>query len=188
MSSLAIRRAAPANALTANVATAQVFNLASNSLLAVSLGAPGKLVLEQKQFRVRAEGNYYNAGAYTTKATLLANLTLPATPLTATNWTGQWSGTARAISGAGYSNWWIEANLIFDSNSGLLNGVFSQMVNNLFDTWAVIGTQITGINGTNLTIGGVAPTDPALYFGIALTFGTAAATNVGNLGNFEIGF
>lgn len=191
MSSIAIRRAAPANPVTANSNAAQVFSLLSNGLLPVTIGAPGKLVLEAKRFTVRAEGNAQLAGAYTTKASLLAALVTPATPLTAANWTLLGSGTARAIGAAGWTPWWIEANLIFDSASGNLQGTFNQMVNNLFDVSAALANQVTGINGTNVNItqgaNVVPPTDPALVFAVALTFGTAGL-NVGNLMNFEVGF
>lgn len=192
MSSLAIRRAAPANPVVAAVNTAQVFSLLSNALVPATVVAPGKLVLEAKSFKLRAEGNYSAAGAYTLKASLLGAVAIPAVPLTAANWTLLGAGTARAIGAAGFSNWWIEANLIFDSDSGLLNGTFNQMVNNLYDAAAAIANQVTGINGTNVSktqAGTVVPqTDPAVYFAVALTFGTANAANVGNLVNFEVGF
>lgn len=191
MSSQAIRHAAPANAVTANSNAAQVFNLVSNALVPVTVAAPGKLILEAKQFRVRAEGYALTAGNYTLKASLLAGLTIPATPLTATNWTLLGAGTARAINTT-YAPWWIEADLIFDSYSGALQGVFDQLVNNLYDSRAALTNQVTGINGTNANIsqGGtvVVPADPVLYFAIALTFGTANAGNAGYLNNFEIGF
>jgi hypothetical protein len=167
-----------------------MFTLASNPLLAVSLGVPGKLALEGKQFRVRAEGNMQTAGAFTAKASLVAALALPATPLTIGNWTLFGAGTARTVSTA-WSPWWIQADLIFDSSSGAVQGVFSQMVNNLFDAPAALSNQLTGVNGTNVIVTQastpVAPTDPVFFLGVALTFGTAGA-NVGNLMNFEIGF
>lgn len=190
MSSLAIKRAQPANNVIASVNTAQVFSLLSNSAVPATVPAPGKLILEAKRFRVRAEGWLQTVGAYTAKASLLAALTIPATPLTAANWTLLGTGTARTVSTA-YSPWWIEADLICDSNSGALQGVFNQMVNNLYDASAALSNQVTGINGTNanVTQGAtvVAPADPILYFAVALTFGTAGL-NIGNLTNFELGF
>jgi hypothetical protein len=191
MSSIAIRRAQPANVVQASVATAQVFSLASNPQLPCVIPVPGALAIEAKRFTVRAEGNIQVAGAFTTKATLLAALTIPAAPFTSTNWTVLGSGTARALAVAGWAPWWIEANCIFDSQSGLLNGTFNQMVNNLFDAGVALAAPLTGINGSLLPVtqGGtvVPPTNPAFYFAVALTFGTAGA-NTGSIYNFELGF
>lgn len=189
MSSLAIKRAAPANPVNANTGNAQVFSLLSNALVPCTVPVPGKLALEGKQFTVRAEGYALTAGAYTLKATLLAGLVIPATPFTATNWTVLGAGTARAIATT-YAPWWIEAKCQFDSVSGIMHGAFSQLVNNLYDAYAALAATVTGINGSNTTLASgntAAPTDPALYFAVALTFGTAGL-NVGNLLNFEIGF
>jgi hypothetical protein len=193
MSSSAIRRAAPANPLTASPATAQVFALASNPVLPCTLAVPGKGALDGRRFFVRAEGSaFVAAGTTTVKATLLAALALPASPLVAANWTTIGAGTARAIATASYAPWWIEANLIYDSNGGLLQGSFGQLANNLIDAAAAITGTLTGINGTNVPVtqfGGtvVPPADPVCLFAVALTFGTAGA-NIGNLANFEIGF
>lgn len=195
MSSLAIRRGAPANPVSAAVNTAQVFALLSNTALPNTIGAPGKSILEAKRFYVRAEGTALVAtSGYTLKASLLANTgaAAPATPFTSTNWTLLGAGTARAIATSDlYAAWWIEAVLQFDSLSGLMQGTFNQMVNNLYDGAAAISNQPSGINGTNLSITQgstvVAPTDPAIVFAVALTFGTAGA-NVGNLVNWEVGF
>lgn len=193
MSSAAIRRAPPANPVSAAVTTGQLFTLASNPLIPVTVGAPGKLVLEAKRFTVRAEGNAVTAvNAYTVKASLLAGLVIPATPLTIGNWTLLGSGTARAVATAGSVPWWIEASMIIDSVGGTMQGIFNQMVNNLFDGAAALANQVTGINGTNLPViqpgpVTVAPTDPAVVFAIAITFGTGGA-NVANLANFEVAF
>jgi hypothetical protein len=193
MSSAAIRRAPPANTVGAAVTTGQIFTLASNPLLPVTVGAPGKLALEAKRFTVRAEGSVKTAvDAYTVKASLLAGLVIPATPLTIGNWTLLGAGTARAVATAGSVPWWIEANLIFDSVGGAMQGTFQQLANNLFDGSAAIANQITGINGTNVPVtqgaNTVQPADPVLYFAVALTFGTANAGNLGTLANFEIAF
>jgi hypothetical protein len=189
MSSIAIRRAAPANTVSASSNAAQVFTLASNSLLPVSIGAPGKSAIDGRRFTVRAEGRATTAvDAYTVKASLLAGLVVPATPLTAANWTLLGAGTARAVATAGIVPWWIEANLIFDSAGGSLQGTFNQMANNLFDAAAALANQVTGINGTNVAVGATAPADPCIVFAVALTFGTANAGNIGVLNNFDIGF
>ena len=192
MSSLAIRRAAPANPVTASVATAQVFGLLSNPLVPCTVAVPGKLVLEAKRFSVRAEGDLQTVGAYTAKATLLAAITIPAVPFTATNWTVLGAGTARAV-GTTYSSWFIDAEAQFDSTAGALQGTFAQLISNLYDVRAAFAATIAaGINGTNAAVvqAGpvtVQPADPCLYFAVALTFGTAGL-NIGNLANFELGF
>lgn len=192
MSSSAIRRAAPANPVQAAVATAQVFSLASNSVLACTVPLPGKLALENKKFNVRAEGNALTAGATTTvQASLLAATVLPATPLTIGNWTLIGAGTAQVVNTT-WAPWYIEANLIVDSRSGNMQGTFSQMINNLYNAFAAITNQVTGINGTlgTVTQGAtpVPPADPIAFFAVALTFSVAAAGNAGYLANFEVGF
>ncbi len=190
MSSLAIKRAAPASPVTGAVATAQVVTTLSAPLTPLILPVPGKLALEAKKFRVRAEGNALTAGAYTLNLTLLAALTIPALPLVATNWTVLGAGTARAIATT-WAPWWIEADCQFDSQSGIMHGVFEQCVNNLYNVRAALAATLTGINGTNAPVlqgaTTVPQTDPALYFALALTFGTGGL-NVGNVANFELGF
>jgi hypothetical protein len=193
MSSLAIRRAAPSNNVSAAVTTAQLFTLASNALAPVTIAAPGKLVLEGKRFTVRAEGNAVTAAdTYTVKATLFAATAIPATPLTPGNWTLLGTGTARAVATAGSVPWWIEANLIIDSVGGRMQGTFQQLANNLFDGAAAITNQVTGINGTNVPVTQagtvVQPADPIVYFAVGLTFGTGSAANIGTLANFELAF
>ena len=192
MSSSAIRRAAPAAQLTGTVATAQIFALASNPVLACTLGVPGKGALDGRRFTVRAEGSaFVAAGTTTVNATLVAALALPASPLVIGNWTVIGAGTATAIATASYAPWWIEADVIYDSNGGLLQGSYTSLINNGLKARAGITNQLTGINGTNLPITQagtvVQPADPVCYFAVALTFGTAGA-NIGNLANFEVGF
>lgn len=191
MSSSAIRRAAPANPVQAAVATAQVFSLASNNVLACMVSVPGKLVLEAKKFTVRAEGNLVTAGAFTALCSLLGATSPPATPLTIGSWTLLGAGTARAV-GTTWSPWFIEANLILDSRSGNMQGTFQQLVNNLYDAPAPLANQVTGINGTlgSVTQGAtpVPPADPIVFFAVALTFSAANAGNAGYLTNFEVGF
>jgi hypothetical protein len=191
MSSTAIRRAPPSNQVSASVITAQVFNLASNAALPTTVAAPGKLALEGKSFNIRAEGNAFTTVAtYTAKLSLLGALVVPASPLVATNWTLLGSGTARIIA-ATWAPWWIEAKCMYDSNSGLLAGVFQQMVNNLFDANVALTATLTGLNGTNQTVTQgatpVPPADPVAVFAVAITFSIAAA-NLANLFNFELAF
>ena len=194
MSSIAIKRTPPSAPVIANTGNSQIFAQLANLALPTALAVPGKLAIEQRQFTVRAEGNAYVAGAYTLKASLYGALVIPAVPFTAGNWTLLGSGTARAIATTTYAPWWIEAKCQFDSQSGILHGVFNQLVNNLFDGAAALAAKLTGINGTNVTqnqgaagVTPVVPTDPAFYFAVGLTFGTADL-NIGNLYNFEVGF
>jgi hypothetical protein len=190
MASNANSRALPANPVSAAVTTAQVFNLVSNSAVPATCVARGKSILEGKTFLVQAQGNAVTAGNYTLKASLLAALVIPGIPLTATNWTLLGSGTARAVNTA-YTPWNIQAELQFDSNGGIMHGVFSQEVNNLFDAWAALTNTLTGINGTNaVTAQGatVPPADPCVYFAAALTFGTANVANIGNLISLELDY
>lgn len=193
MSSSAIRRSAPANPATAAVATSQIFALASNPALAATVSAPGASALDGRRFTVRAEGAaFVNVAAYTIKPTLFGALAPPAAPLVPANWTLLGTGTARAVAAQGWAPWWIEAHLIFDSRSGALQGIFNQMANNLYDIFAAIPNQVTGINGTNSPISQagtvVQPANPAVYFAVGLTFGTADGANIGSLTNFEVGF
>lgn len=191
MSSIAIHRAAPANPANAAVATAQVFALASNPLLPCVLGVPGKLALESKRFFVRAEGNaQVAAGTTTGNITLLGALAIPNAPLVAANWTVLKAGTAAAIAGLACP-WWVQADLIFDSISGVLNGSFAQVMANTATAAAAI-TALTGINGTNVPVvqAGpvtVQPADPVFYLAVAATFSVGAGSTA-NLANFEIGF
>jgi len=191
MSSIATRRAAPANPANAQVATAQVFSLVSNNTLACVVGARGKGALDGRAFRVRAEGNLLTAvGTTTAKPQLLVAATLPSSPLVIGNWTAIAAGAGVASPTTGCP-WWAEATLIYDSISGLMHGTYAQLVNNTYAAPAAITGVLTGINGTNapVTQGGspVQPQDPVCYFAVALTFG-AAGLNVANLVNFELAF
>lgn len=194
MSSSAIKRAAPASSAVANVATAQVFALASNPALPATVAVPGKLALEAKRFMVRAEGNAgVGAGTITVNITLLGATSIPANPLVAANWTTIGAGTAVAVATVTSVPWWIQADLIYDSVGGLLQGTYTEFANNALKTVAAITNQLTGLNGTNLPVVQpgpvtVQPADPLAYFAVAVTYGTANAANAANLANFEIGW
>lgn len=194
MSSIAINRAAAAAPLAGGVTSALIFALASNSLLPATVSAPGKLAIEAKKFRVRGEGNaIVSVNTTTVKPTLYAGLVIPASPLTAASWTIIAAGAAVAINTATLAApWWIEADLIFDSTGGFMQGTWDQLVNNAWTALAAIGNQISGINGTNqnVTQGGsaVPPADPVVQFAVGLTFSAGNAANAGNLSNFEVSF
>lgn len=197
MSSSAIRRAAPAALLNAAVATAQVWPLASNNQLACTTYAPGKLALEGKSFKVRAEGILTTAAAATTALiTLLAATVLPASPLVAANWTTLAAGAATAVTAVvgGSGNFLLESTLQFESASGSMQGLWYQLLNNVSAAAAPIAARLTGLNGTNSPASQlpgptvVPPADPVIYFAAAVTFSAGAAGNVGNLVNFEVAF
>lgn len=187
MSSAVTRRAAPANQLTAT----GVFSYTSNNLQPCVVSASGKLALEGKRFRVRAEGNCLVAiGTTTVKPQILAGLTIPASPLTIGSWTALAAGAAVACPTTACP-WWIEADLILDSVSGLMHGTFAQVVNNSYTAPASITGVLTGINGTNLPVlqgsTNVPPADPIVQFAVGVTY-SAAGANAANLMNFELAF
>jgi hypothetical protein len=194
MSSIAINRAAAAASLPGLLTTAQIFALASNALLPANVSAPGKLAIESKKFRVRAEGNAtVSVNTTTVKPSLYAGLVVPASPLTAASWTLIAAGAAVAIATVTLTApWFIEADLIFDSIGGFLQGTWDQLVNNSWTALAAIGNQISGINGSNqnATQNGVVvpPADPVVFFAAGLTFSAGAAGNSANLSNFELSF
>jgi hypothetical protein len=187
MSSSAIRRAAPAN----NLSATGVFSLVSNPLLPALNYAPGKLAIEAKRFRVRAEGYALMAvGTTTYKPQILAGLVTPASPLVIGSWTALAAGSAVAVPTTGCP-WWLDAELIFDSVSGLLHGTISQLINNTFTTAAALTGILTGLNGTNAPVlqgaTTVQPADPVVQFALGGTF-SAAGANLVALSNFEVAF
>jgi hypothetical protein len=118
-------------------------------------------------------------------------LALPASPLVIGNWTLLKAGTAAAVAALA-SPWWFQADLIYDSISGLLNGTAAQVIANTITAAAAV-TALTGLNGTNLPVvqAGpvtVQPADPVFYLAAAITFSAGAAANIGTLANFEIAF
>ena len=186
MSSLQTVQSLPANPVNAAVTTAQVFNLVQNSAVPATVGVRGKNISNMRKFRVRATGNVVTAGNYTVQATLLMATAIPATPLVAGNWTVLGAGTARAVNTA-YSPWEIEADdMVFESGGGTMQGTFKQQINNLLDGAAAISNRLTGLNGTNVTVGSTPPADPVIVFAVALTFSTGSASNIGTLGEFVI--
>lgn len=184
-SSATIRKALPANPVNANTTSAQVFPLISNTAAPATVAVPGKLVVEARKFRVRASGNLFTGGTLTALATLLMAKTIPGTPLTAGNWTVLGAGTARSVANT-WSPWYIESDLIFESNGGTMQGTFSQLINNLWDAPAAISNRLTGLNGTNAIVGTTAIAEPVFYLAVALTFGTGNAANLGNLSEFVL--
>jgi hypothetical protein len=176
MSTSSINRATPATSLPSQVkaasAAVQVFNRADSVLLPVVLTAPGGGVLEQKKFLVRGSGYCTTAGAFTALVGLYAGIVAPTLAAPGTLIA---VSTARAV-GTTTAPWWIEAELIFDSVSGKLQGVQSALVNNLYDAKAALAAVVAGINGA------VGSAEPAIYFALGITFNNA---NAGNIGVFD---
>jgi hypothetical protein len=193
MSSTAVRHSPPANPANAGSATAQIFTLASNNQVPCALYVPGKYAMEGKRFTVRGEGNL-SVPVNTTTAlfTLLgfSGPAAPASPLVIGSWTTVCAGGAQ--SGSTVCPWWLTADLICDSLSGLMHGTFQQMVMNKLTATGAITGVLGGLNGTNQPVvqAGpvtVQPSDPIATLALAVTFSVASAT-VANLMNFEIGF
>lgn len=187
MSTSAIQKAPPAAAISAAVATSQIFpTLASASLFggvaatpaACILPVPGAKRLEGKRFEVRASGICTTAVAtYTVQATLFAAIVPPtgAASLVPANWTAVAVGAATVV--AASAGWLIEAELLLDSTSGKLIGNFDSNVGGTYVAKAALTAAITGINGA---------TEPALAFAVGLTFSTASAGNNATLTDFVL--
>lgn len=146
--------------------------LAANALLVlqpppdlVSLG-----VFDARPFRVRLAGKYVSAAGTATVAIYQGNA---AAQLVAANLLVSAAGTA-AVS----SNFWLEAELIWDSVSQRLNGTIQGSVDKVFVTPAILaatGNQITGVTNQNL-----------LQFMAAVTFSSANAGNSVQLSEFSV--
>jgi hypothetical protein len=180
MSTSSINRATPATSLpskvNANSVAVQVFNRADSVLLPVVLTAPGGGVLEQKKFLVRGSGYCTTAGAYTVVVGLYAGIVAPTLAAPGTLIA---VSTARAV-GTTSCPWWVEADLIFDSVSGKLQGVQSAMVNNLYDARVALAAVVAGINGA------VGSGEPAIYFALGITFNTGNVANIGVCSDFVL--
>lgn len=190
MSTSAIYKAQPANQIS-TVGAATIFSLANNNTLAATVRVPGKLYLDGKRFFVRAEGSVYiGTAAGTAQPTLYGVTALPASPLVPGNWTLIGAATAQTFGSAAWVPWWIEANLIYDSNGGLMHGTFTSVAANKLTATAAITNPLTGINGTNVTVtqGGtpVPPADPVAWFAVSMNL--VGAGSLANLANFEVGF
>jgi hypothetical protein len=187
MSTSAIQRAQPAANLLAAVTTAQIFALLASG---VSIGAaappatacvlyvPGSKRLEQKRWVPRASGIVTTAGAFTAQVSLYGAVVPPtgAASLIAANWTLLGAGAAQAV-GTTTAAWLIEAEMLFDSVSGKLQGTFNTNVNNTPVASAAIANQLTGINGA---------TEPVLALAVGITFSSGNAGNIGVMADFAL--
>jgi hypothetical protein len=179
MSSAAIQRSLAAGPISAAVATAQIFPVLNASpisqpLVPCILNCSGSLRLEQKRFKVRASGDLTTAGAFTAFPSLFGALVQPANPFTPASWSLLAAGTAAAV-GTTSCGWLIEAELLFDSLSGKLQGEFETNVNNIFVAKAAISNPLTAVIGAN---------EPVMVFAVGLTFSTGSAANSGRLADF----
>jgi hypothetical protein len=193
MPAATIQQAPPAANLVAPVTTAQLFALLANPTLACTIGAPGKLTLEGRKFKVRASGKATTTGATTTGAPSLyaANVVPASNPLAAASWKLLGTAVAKVINAA-TSPWWIEADLIFDSISGVLGGSFTDFENMVIDGAVPVANGLTGLNGTNLNVvqGGntIGPQDPVCVFAAGFTFGVSGAGNTAYLTSLTLDF
>jgi hypothetical protein len=174
-----VNKAVPAAAISAAVATAQIFPaLNSSPAAACVLNILGTNRLEQKVFKVRASGIATTAGAFTVLPTLFAALVTPAASLVPANWTAIGVGTASAI-GTTTAGWEIEMEALFDSISGKLSGTFKSCVNNIPVASAALAAQLAGIVGS---------AEPALVVAVGLTFSAANVGNIGKLADFFLDY
>jgi hypothetical protein len=176
MSSSQITAAVPAANLAAALATAQIFAaLQSGTIPAPALlsvpGGPYRM--EAKRFRVRMSGAVTGAAAGVTANPFIA-VGSSLTP--GSNVVIAQPGTAGAI-GAASCPYWLEADLIFDSLSGKLQGYFNGMVNNVAITNAALATVVTGLTSKN---------DPVFQLVCGVTFSTASTANVASLSEFVL--
>lgn len=127
-------------------------------------------VFDGHPFRVRLVGKYTSAAGTATVAIYQTNA---AAGLVAAQLLSSAAGTA-AVS----SNFWLEAELVWDSVSQRLNGTQTAAVDKVLSGPALItatGNQITGIVSQN-----------SLQFVPAVTFGSANAGNSVTLNEFSI--
>lgn len=147
-----------------------------------NLLAPGSSRLEQSPFRVRACG-WVKIPAGTFTATLVAALYGVAG---AAAWTAA-SGNQIALSGSqSYTQAGTTAVVVpfevdclceGDSTSGILQGAYAAMVNNVLTASTLLANKPTSVNFA---------TEPPLQFAAGVTLTNAGATAVCNLGSFYL--
>jgi hypothetical protein len=159
----------------------------------VTLAIPGTARLNGKQFQVRASGNVTVAG---TSPTVQLQL-LGAIP--GGNNVVLAQSTARTVTTSASYAWALEATLQGDNLSAILQGWFSDAINNVVDTQAALTNTLTGVNFGTIAASGASngasyPTsgylplnagdEPAINLQFALVFGVSNAANAGNLLEF----
>ncbi len=172
MSTRQITAAPTASPLSAPSAAAQVFAQFLNAALAAALNVPGTRRLEGRKFSVRASGVVTTSGAAVTVQPFLA----AGTSVTAANDTVLAAPAPVTVAGTSCP-WTIEAQLLFDSTSGKLNGQFTSLINNSVGAPAAIATVLTGLSGNN---------EPVFSLVAGVTFSTASAGNIATLTEFVL--
>lgn len=139
------------------------------------LSMPGGNRLNGQIFNVFASGNATpNANSNTLTITLQAQT---GAVLTSPSYSTIGASGATALTTAAlYYPWSLSAQLVWDSQSGILKGQFASVVNATFVTWAAT-TTVTGLTSAG---------EPPFGLVIAATFGTSGALNKANLFNFQV--
>ena len=153
--------------------------------LAVSI--PPNSPLEGKRFQLVWSGVIENAQS----STLTLRLWALATALSNTPASNTALGSSGAITAfTGKANWWVLADLLFDSISGKLTGKVEFFANNTLVAAVAVSNVITGIN--NVPVTSPPATTPAgvpiLNFGLSVASGTVTAANTLVLDDATINF
>jgi hypothetical protein len=179
-----VNKALPANTVNAAVTTSQIFPQLNNALVPAYLAVPGSGRFEQQKFWVRAQGFATSAGNFTVVITLFGFAVLsnnkanplPANPFTPGSWTVIGASTARAVNTVSRP-WTYEAELQFDSTSGVMHGIFEDFINNLYDARAAVTNTLAGVNGTF---------EPCIVLAVGITFSSGNVGNIGTLYEFVL--
>jgi hypothetical protein len=189
MSSSTLTRALPSNPVNASVTTAQLFANKQVPAVPTVLGVLGTGRLEQKKFTLRASGRVLTGATATVIPTLYVAAAIPAVPFTAANWTLLCAGGAVSLASLSAA-WEIEADVVFESLGGTMEGRFTAMTGGTLTATAALTNVLTGLNGTSETITQepsgtvVVAAEPVFYVACGLTFSVANAGNIGYLGDF----
>jgi hypothetical protein len=130
----------------------------SSATQALVLNIPATSPLDGQPFEVLASGRL-NLG---TSSTVEIKLYSGSSTTVGSNTLLKTSGAMTAFSGK--SNWWVKAKLMFDSDSGKLNGTLQFMCNNVLVAEAAITNVPTGISNSN---------NPVLSFVLSFKFASA---------------
>lgn len=147
---------------------------------ALILSAPGSNRLEGCVFYVSASG-VFRTGAATTTVTpaILAAIATPAlaSQLTPGSYTTMAAPTGVSIASAGTYPWFIEAELIADSASGILHGNMRTVINNALTGPVALSSTLTSVN---------LATEAPLIFVPAFTFSVSNANNYAQVDRFYL--
>ena len=190
MSVGALYKATPAAPLAGSVTTALLFANKQSPAFPSTINVLGSGRLEQQLWKVRASGSVITGGTATVIPSLYAALAIPAVPFTAANWTLLGAGTAVSLASVA-SPWEIDADLIFESIGGTMQGIFKSLIGNSLTAAAAIANRLSGLNGTPNTITQpgavvVVAAEPVFYIAVGLTFSAVFAGNSATLGDFSL--